>query len=78
MNVSDLLNIDIKKKVVEDERFKKYYEQLTDEQKEHVEGFIEDIKNVFMPSITSFGSALNEMTPEQREEFNENLKKLNT
>jgi hypothetical protein len=78
MNVSDLLNMDIKKKVVKDERFKKYYEQLNDEQKEHIGTFIDDLKAAFMPSIESFGTALNEMTPEQREEFNENLKKLNT
>lgn len=78
MNISDLLNIDIKKEVKQNERFKMYYEQLDDAQKEHVEAFIEDIKNVFMPSITSFGTALNEMTPEQKEEFRANLEKLNT
>ena len=78
MDISELLNIDIKKEVRENERFKKYYEQLSDAQKAHVETFIEDIKNVFMPSITSFGTALNEMTPEQKAEFRENLEKLNT
>ena len=78
MNISDLINIEKKKEVKENERFKLYYEQLDDAQKEHVEAFIEDIKNVFMPSITSFGTALNEMTHEQREEFKANLEKLNT
>jgi hypothetical protein len=78
MNISDILNVDLKKRVREDERFKKYFEQLNEAQKEHVEKFIDEIKDVFMPSVESFGEAYGSMTDEEREEFNENLKKLNT
>ena len=78
MNVSDLLNIDLAKRVKEDERFKKYFEHLDDEQKAHVEKFINEIKSVFMPSVESFGTAYAEASDEEREQFNESLKKLNT
>ena len=76
LNISDLINIDVKKMVKEDPRFKKLYEQLEDGQQDFVEEFIEDLKSVFMPSVASFGEAMNEMTDEQREEFREKLKSL--
>ncbi len=75
-NVSDLASLDFKKMVTEDERMKSIFETLNDDQQEHVESFIEDIKSVFMPAVTNFGTALNEMTDEQREEFKESLEKL--
>ena len=78
MNISDILNIDLAKIVKEDERFKKHFEYLDDAQKEHVEKFINEIKSVFMPSVESFGAAYAEATDEEREQFNESLKKLNT
>ena len=76
INISDLASLDFKKMVTEDERMKAIFETLNDDQQEHVETFIEDIKSVFMPAVTSFGTALNEMTDEQKEEFKESLEKL--
>jgi|LWDU01.1.fsa_nt_gi predicted HicB family RNase H-like nuclease len=76
LNISDLTNIDVKKMVKEDPRFKQLYEQLDGGQQDFVEEFIEDLKSIFMPSVASFGEAMNEMTDEQRKEFQEKLKSL--
>ena len=73
-NISDLAGMDFYKKVLEDEKFAKMVEQLDDDQKAHVEQFVNEIKEVFMPSVTNFATALNEMTDEEREQFSESVK----
>jgi len=78
LNISDLVNLDVKKMVRENERFAALYEQLEGDQQEFVEEFIEDLKSVFMPGVTSFANSLNEMTDAERKEFKENLEKLNS
>jgi hypothetical protein len=78
INPSDLLNMDFNKKIKEDPRFKKYYEQLDAEQKEHVEAFVEEIQGLFMPNIGKFYEGLNSMSKEERAEFDENIQKLNS
>jgi hypothetical protein len=75
---ADLLNIDFNKKIKEDPRFKKYYEQLDDEQRKHVEGFVEEIQNLFMPNIGKFYEGLNSMSKEERAEFDKNIQQLNS
>ena len=77
VNPSDLLNIDFNKKIQEDPRFKQYYDQLTADQKEHVEGFVNDIKSAFLPNITQFYQGLNELSAEERKTFDEHIQKLN-
>lgn len=76
INISDIAGMDFYKKILEDKKFAKLIEQLDDEQKAHVEQFVNEIRNVFMPSLTSFTTALNEMDDEQRKEFSENIKKM--
>tara|TARA_B100000700_G_scaffold327160_1_gene440870 strand:+ start:10152 stop:10400 length:249 start_codon:yes stop_codon:yes gene_type:complete len=78
VNPSDLLDVDFKKKLQEDDRFKKYYDQLDEEQKAHVEGFVEEITSIFMPNIAKFYQGLNELSDEERQEFKENIQKMNT
>ncbi len=78
INPSDLLNIDFKEKIKEDPRFKQYYDQLDADQKEHVEGFIQDIRDAFLPNITAFYQGLNELSDEERQTFDEHIKKLNS
>lgn len=77
-NPSDLLNIDFNKKLKEDERFKKYYDQLTEEQRDHVEKFVEELAGVFMPNVTKFYQGLNELSDEERQQFKENIEKMNS
>ena len=76
-NPSDLLNLDFNKKLKEDDRFKKYYDQLTEEQRDHVEQFVEELAGVFMPSVTKFYQDLNELSDEERQQFKENIEKMN-
>ena len=76
LNISDLAGMDLYKKVLEDERFSKLIDQLDDKQKDHVEQFVNELRDVFMPSITSFSQALNEMDDDQKKEFNENIQKM--
>ncbi|MDB4337637.1 hypothetical protein OAA09_01305 [bacterium] len=78
INPSDLLNMDWKKKMKEDPRFKEYYDQLNEEQQAHVENFVEELHGVFMPSVTKFYEGLNEMSDEERKTFKENIQKLNS
>ena len=78
INPSDLLNMDFKEKIKEDPRFKQYYDQLNEEQQEHVEGFIQDIRDAFLPNITKFYQGLNELSDEERNTFNEHIQKLNS
>lgn len=77
VNPSDLLDMDFNKKIKEDPRFKKYYDQLDDEQRKHVEAFVEEIRTLFMPNIGKFYEGLNSMSKEERAEFDENIQKLN-
>jgi|1_EtaG_2_1085319.scaffolds.fasta_scaffold39779_2 hypothetical protein len=76
INISDIAGMDLYKRILEDEKFAKLIEQLDDEQKAHVEQFVNEIRDVFMPSITNFSKGLNEMDDEQRKEFSENIKKM--
>tara|TARA_A100001011_G_scaffold362447_1_gene411385 strand:- start:347 stop:601 length:255 start_codon:yes stop_codon:yes gene_type:complete len=76
VNPSDLLNTDFSKKIKEDPRFKKYYDQLDDDQKTHVEGFISEIHSLFMPGVTKFYEGLNELSDEEREEFKKNMQQM--
>lgn len=77
VNPSDLLNTDFNKKIKEDPRFKQYYEQLDEDQKAHVEGFIEEIQTLFMPGVTKFYQGLNDLSDEERDEFKKNIQQMN-
>ena len=78
VNPSDLLDMDFNKKIQEDPRFKEYYDQLNADQKAHVEGFVNDIRDAFLPNITRFYQGLNELSDEERKTFNEHIQKLNS